>query len=78
MSLAGPELRRDRQAIGVDNGMDFRGQSAPRAPHASGVSCALKGGERGFGAALFFPFFPFAACSSTRTLVLSIIWISPA
>lgn len=62
MGLAGRQLQRDWQTIGVDDGMDFRRQSAARAPHASGVNSVPNGGRRGFGAVLFFPFLPFAAC----------------
>ena len=46
MSLAFRQLQSDRQAIGVDKGVDLRGQTAPRAPHASGVSAVASGGIR--------------------------------
>src|SRR6185437_8889932 len=36
MSLTFGELERDRVAVGIDEGVDFRRQPAPRAPHASG------------------------------------------
>lgn len=76
--LAGRQLERDWQAVGIDHRMDFRRQSAARAPHASGVNSVPSGGKRGFGAVLFRPFLPFAACWWTRTEVESIICASPA
>ena len=38
MGLAFGELKRDRIAVGIDDGVDFGGQPASRAPHASGWS----------------------------------------
>ncbi len=55
MGLAFAELERDRQAVGVDQGMDLGRQPAARAPHASGVSRVPSGGVRA-------PFFTLAAC----------------
>ena len=56
MGLALGEFERDRIAVGIDKGMDFRCQSAARAPHASG--CSVVPGV-GF---LRPPFLTFAAC----------------
>ena len=36
MGLAFGELERNRQAIGIDERMDFRRQAAPRATYATG------------------------------------------
>jgi hypothetical protein len=36
MGLAFGQLERDRQATGIDQRMDFGGQAAPRATHATG------------------------------------------
>ena len=36
MRLPLGELERDRVAVGIDDGVDLGGQTAPRAPHASG------------------------------------------
>src|SRR5215204_2573823 len=47
MGLALGELQRDGQAVGVDKGVDLRGQPAPRAPHALGSSVVPSGGRRG-------------------------------
>lgn len=46
MGLALAELERDRIAVGIDQGMDLGGQSASRAPHASGWSIVPLGGVR--------------------------------
>ena len=40
VSLAWRQLQKNGQAVGVDEGMDFRGQSASRAPHAAGYGTA--------------------------------------
>jgi len=53
--LALGEFERDRIAVGVDQSVDLRRQSAARAPHASGWSVVPSGGLR-------TPFFTFAAC----------------
>src|SRR3984957_16246214 len=74
MSLPGRQLQQNRQAVGVDEGMDFRGQSASRAPHAAGSSVVPSGGRRFFGP----PFLPFAPCWWTRIEELSIICKSPS
>lgn len=36
MGLPGGQLERDRQAARIGDGVDFRRQAAPRAPHAAG------------------------------------------
>jgi len=74
MSLPGRQLQQNGQAVGVDEGMDFRGQSASRAPHAAGSSEVPSGGRRFFGP----PFLPFAPCWWTRIEELSIICKSPS
>ena len=58
MGLALGQLQQDRQAVGVDKRMDLGGQSASRAPHASGVRLVPKGGVRFRGT----PFLTLAAC----------------
>ena len=74
MSLSGRQLQENGQAVGVDEGMDFRGQSASRAPQAPGSSDVPSGGRRFFGP----PFLPFAPCWWTRIEELSIICKSPS
>jgi len=54
--LACGQLEGDGQAIGVDEGVDLGGQSAARAPHASGVRDVPSGGV------LKTPFLTLAAC----------------
>ena len=58
MSLSFCQLQQDREAIGIDKGVDLRGQAAPRTPHAAGVSVTPSGGIRFFGS----PFLTLAAC----------------
>ena len=74
VSLAWRQLQKNGQAVGVDEGMDFRGQSASRAPHAAGSSDVPSGGWRFFRP----PFLPFAPCWWTRIEELSIICKSPS
>ena len=47
VGLAFGQLQRDRQAVGVDEGVDLGRQPAPRAPHALGSSVVPSGGRRG-------------------------------
>ena len=56
--LAFGEFEADRQAIGVHERMDFGGQSASRAPHASACSDVPSGGLR----FVQTPFLTLAAC----------------
>src|SRR5579863_5719515 len=56
MGLARSELERDRIAVGIDESVNFRRQSAARAPHASGWSVVPFVGFRRT------PFLTFAAC----------------
>ena len=53
MSLALRSASGDGQAVGVDHGMDFGRQPAPRTPHAAGSSEVPSGGCR-----LRAPLFP--------------------
>ncbi len=55
VGLSFAELERDWQAMSVDKGMDFGGQSASRAPHASGSRLVPSGNLR-------VPFLTLAAC----------------
>ena len=55
MGLPLAELEGDGQTVGIDEGMDLGGQSAPRAPHASGSKLVPSGGLRP-------PFLTLAAC----------------
>ena len=59
VSLARGEFERDRIAVGVDDGVDFGGQPASRAPHALGSRQVPSGGAGGF---LRTPFLTLAAC----------------
>ena len=63
VSLPLGQLERDRQAAGIDKGVDFGRQTTPRATHAT-------------GSGRFF--LPFAACWWTRIDDESIIWMSPS
>ena len=74
MGLSGRQLQENGQAVGVDEGMDFRRQSASRTPHAAALSDVPNGGR------CFFrpPFLPFAPCWWTRIEELSIICKSPS
>ena len=63
MGLALGELQRDRQAVGVDHGVNSSSQAAARATHA-------------IGSIVFF--WALAACWCTRMLEESIIWMSPS
>jgi len=74
VSLTFRQLQDDRKAIGIDKSMDLRCQSAPRAPHAAGVSVTPSGGVRFFCA----PFLTLAACWCTRIEELSSICRSPS
>ena len=56
MGLAFGELERDRIAVGIDESVDFRRQSAARAPHVSGWSVVPFLGLRPA------PFLTLAAC----------------
>jgi hypothetical protein len=47
MRLSFCELDRDRQTVGIDQGVDFGGQSAARTPHALGSSVVPSLGWRG-------------------------------
>lgn len=58
MCLTRRQLEHQRQAIGVDQGMDLGCQPAPRAPHASGVTRVPSGGIGLFET----PFLTLAAC----------------
>lgn len=58
MGLAFAQLQRDRQSVGIDQGVDLGCQPAPRAPHAAAVSCVPNGSIGGVQA----PFLTFAAC----------------
>jgi transposase len=62
IGLALAQREADRQAVGIDDGMNLGGQAAARATHAT-------------GSAVFF--FALAACWCTRIEELSIIWMSP-
>src|SRR5215204_749442 len=46
VSLPFGELEDDRQAVGIDEGVDLRRQSASRAPHALGSRLVPSGGRR--------------------------------
>ena len=63
MRLSFGQLEADGQAERIDQGMDFGGQAAARATHAT-------------GSAIFF--WALAPCWRTRIDELSIIWMSPA
>ena len=56
MGLAFGQFQGERIAVGIDHGMDFGGQSAARAPHASACRDVPSGGF------LLAPFLPLAAC----------------
>ena len=58
MGLTRRQLEHQRQAIGIDQGMDLGCQPAPRAPHASGVTRVPSGGIGLFET----PFLTLAAC----------------
>ena len=53
MGLALRQLQENREAVGVDDGMEFGRQSASRAPHALGSSRVPSGGRRGLRTPLF-------------------------
>ena len=74
VGLPGREVERDRQAVGIDYGVNLRRQPAPRAPQASGVRVVPGGGERREEP----PFLAFAPCWWTRMVVESTIWMSPS
>jgi len=63
MGLAFGEFEKDRQATGIDEGVDFGRQPTARATHATG--------SRRF-------FWPLAACWCTRIEEESIIWMLPS
>ncbi len=73
MRLPLRQLQGDRQAISVHEGVDLRGQPAPRAPHASGVSDVASGGTF-----LDAPLLTLEACWCTRIEELSTICRSPS
>ena len=50
------QLKRDRVAVGIDDGMDLGRQPASRTPHACGWSEVPSGGS------LRIPLLPLAAC----------------
>ena len=56
VSLSLGQLQGDRQAVGIDEGVDLGGQPASRAPHAAGVRSVPSRGV------LRTPFLPFAPC----------------
>src|SRR5215468_1159778 len=58
MGLTFGQLQQNRESIGIGKGVDLRGQAAPRAPHAAGVSVTPSGGIRFFRS----PFLTLAAC----------------
>jgi len=63
VGLAFRQLDRDREAVAIDNRVDFGRKPTAGTSHAT-------------TAAAFFS--PFAACWCTRTIELSIIWILPS
>jgi hypothetical protein len=58
MGLTFCQPQQDREAIGIDKGVDLCGQAAPRAPHAACVSITPSAGIRFFRS----PFLTLAAC----------------
>ena len=67
MGLPGGQFERDRQAMCIGDGVDFRRQTAPRAPHADGSKVSHAGGVGG----RFAPLFALAPCWWTRIEELS-------